>query len=676
MTARRFLPRPGIPQIPAVAQPFMLLTLFAALLLHWSRLPLAISLFSCAMLLWRFLALRRGWPGPGKWLRTLLALSGIGVFVVANGLQMTVESALAFFVMTYSLKLIELDARRDAMLYCFLSFFLIALAFLFDQSLLQVLAVLCAWLLPMQALEMLFRAEPDATTPAFPRSLLQLRRSGRLMLAVLPLVALLYLFFPRFGPLWSMPLKSDSSFTGLSDTMTPGTIADLAQSRERAFRAVFSGPQPATHTLYWQALALDYYDGRTWRQSFRQINLDNQYLQTPTRTDWDYEIILEPHNRNWAFNLAGFATISGTPWPTASGLARFPEPVKSITRYRQAQANVYSPPPSIYEQRQLTRLPNDQNPRLRTFVADLQRRAHSEAALIEALLEWFSSEPFYYSLQPPLAEGRDSIDLFMFDTREGFCEHYAGAMTYALRLAGIPARVMTGYQGGEFNQDGRFWTIYQYDAHAWVEAWLPGQGWLRLDPTSAVAPERIQLGLRGALSAGQSRVTGDLFGFAGFPEGAWLNWLRLQMEYGNYLWQNWVINFSREDQLALLPSGFDWQDLRHLAALMAGLVLALVVVSAALVFWLGRRHRPALAPELRLAKRWQDWLVQHADASGAASLRRLSGQAIQRVPGEREHILSITTAIEQLLYGNLDRGQLSEQCRQIDRMIHRLEGKT
>jgi protein-glutamine gamma-glutamyltransferase len=324
-----------------------------------------------------------------------------------------------------------------------------------------------------------------------------------------PVALVMFLLFPRVpGPFWALPSRSAAGLTGLSDEMSPGMISQLIQSDEIAFRVSFEGPEPPQSALYWRGPVLERFDGSTWRDLERLPQLSpRMQLRGPS---FRYRITLEPHGRAWLLALDfparwsdrdamltnEFQLVSRRPidsahaleiesWPEAS-----PEPELSpLLRMRNLQQ------------------PEGRNPRSTELAIALRAAAGSDAAFVDAVLRHFREQPFVYTLQPPLLGSVHPVDEFMFRTRRGFCEHYASAFTLMARAAGVPARVVTGYQGGEVNPISNRLVVRQSDAHAWSEVWLEGRGWTRVDPTGAVAPNRIELSLGDALPAGE-RVPG------------------------------------------------------------------------------------------------------------------------------------------------------------------------
>jgi transglutaminase-like putative cysteine protease len=354
-----------------------------------------------------------------------------------------------------------------------------------------------------------------------------------------------------------MPQDANAS-SGLSDTMAPGTMSRLSLSDAVAFRVAFNDKVPAREQLYWRGPVLWDFDGTTWRRGH------NATLQRPALTDAntpvDYSVTLEPHNKRWLFalDMPTKLSIPADLAPDFQMLSR--EPVNVRTRYNATsqlsyRANLNEPPQQL--QRALV-LPQGYNPQTRRLAAEWRAGNNSDIALIRSAINYYSLNGFEYTLEPPLL-GMNSVDDFLFTTRKGFCEHYAGSFVVLMRAAGIPARVVTGYQGGEYNELGNFYVLRQYDAHAWAEVWLQDQGWVRIDPTAAISPARIQSGLNAALPG-----NAELPFFARTQSPILLK-LRFNLDALTNQWNQWVLGYDTERQFAFLTrlgmEDITWQKL-------------------------------------------------------------------------------------------------------------------
>src|SRR5690606_15681480 len=451
---------------------------------HLSSLPVWLVLLVTFFSGWRWFSYQGYVPLPGAWLKALLLLGSIVAFFLTYRGQFSVEAAVAFFTLSYALKILEVQAQRDLYLFIFLSFFLLAMTFLFVQSLLLALYVVAAIWICLIGLSRV--ANPAAVEGSG-------YTVAKIMLQALPLMLIAYLMFPRIAPLWKVPMNVDQARTGISDRIKPGDIAELAQSGERAFRVSFDGKAPPREELYWRGLSLDSYRHGEWRDSGTGMvpPLSSRGEALADLPGVRYEVIQEPTGKPWGFALQSPVKAEGNYRLTLDGFVRFPMELRQPVRYSLgiAESEPVQELTSLARHR-YTALPVGENPATRAWINQLRVQFPEPEALANALMKHFREQPFFYTLRPEKAEG-DPIDHFLFQTRRGFCAHYASAFTYALRLAEIPARMIVGYQGGEWNRDSGYLMVHQYDAHAWVEVWHEGQGWVRYDPTAMVAPERI-----------------------------------------------------------------------------------------------------------------------------------------------------------------------------------------
>lgn len=571
----------------------------------WPHVPLWLLGLWLGCTVWRVQVYRMRVGYPGRTIKVLLLLgTALGVWW-SRGSLVGLDAGAVLLVAAFVLKSLEMHSRRDALVQIFLGWFCVGIAYLFDDSLLWTLYSV----LPITALlAALIGLQQDALT----RPAATLRLAASLLLQALPLMLLLFLCFPRLAPLWSLPLPSDKAQSGLSETMAPGDIAEMSRSSELAFRVSFDGPLPPRQALYWRALSLEVFDGQRWSQSpFMPYSLAPAWQ--PSGTPWQYSVIMQPTDKPWLPVLdVARSELDGTRQLADYRLQRL-RPVQQALLYRASSWPQVIRDPLLSErvQRQALQLPASGDPRSRRWAQELKEGYPQPEALVGAVLAYFRQQPFHYTLKPPTLSG-DTIDSFLFDSRQGFCAHYAGAMTFVLRAAGIPARVVAGYQGGEMNPAGNFLTVRQYDAHAWVEYWQAGQGWRSVDPTAAVAPQRIEQGLAQALGADEEFAPGGTLSPLRYPNLTWLNGLRLGWDNLNYGWQRWVLGYQAENQWQLLGQ---WFGEARRWVLPMGLVLLLAVTMLCLLRPWQRQRDPQVAIFM-------------------AFERLLSRRGLQREPGE------------------------------------------
>jgi transglutaminase-like putative cysteine protease len=542
---------------------------------HLPGVPLWITLFTASSAAWRVAVEALRWRLPPTWLRSLIAICAmLGVLVTYRTLN-GLEAGSAFLVVMGGMKLLETHNRRDMTVVVFVACFLLFATFLYNQSLLRLPYMLgTVWLLATTLMRIHLRG-PMSVREA-------LRWTGRMLVQALPVTVLLFLFFPRLpGQFWAMPARSKAT-TGLSGDMSPGDVSELSISDEIAFRAKFTRAPPRPEQRYWRGPVLHDFDGRTWRMS--SVNYIERELQ-PTGPSYEYRIVLQPHQRKWVFALDA---VTGWPRSTRRGfdyqlLAH--DAIATLSSFNLTSHPDYRIDGELPHALRFTtlRLPERRNPRSLELARNMRAASDDDAAFIRAVLKMFRTEKYFYTLEPPRLQ-LDSVDDFLFNTRRGFCEHFASAFTVLARAGGIPARVVTGYQGGEINPMTDYVVVRQSDAHAWSEVWLQGRGWVRVDPTAAVAPERVQRGRQGTLIDNEP-VTRRLFG-----EVNALLQLRMTWDAVNTFWNDQVVSFSQAQQESILERlGLERTDWR---ALGIALVASLAGFFAALSLWLAWRFRP------------------------------------------------------------------------------------
>jgi transglutaminase-like putative cysteine protease len=553
---------------------------------HLDHLRYWVPAFFAGAVALRLVAEHRGWALPPRWLRLLAALLATGGVVAGYRTLNGLDAGTALLTVMAALKLAETRAPRDHAVLVFIGYFLCLAALLYEQSFGRLAYVLAASWALTAALARVHRPV-EANTAVRP-----FRLAARVLLLGLPLAAVLFVFVPRIeGRFWAIPTAETRGITGIDEEMSPGDLSSLGLSDEPAFRAWFEGAIPPPEQRYWRMLVLEDFDGRTWRR-VRMPEYGGVAL-VPAGAPLDYRIALEPTRRAW---LPALDFLYAWPEEIASrarGLQllhvdpRILElrPVTQRLEYalRSYPEAALSPAalPRTVAQRNLG-LPADRHPRARELAARLRAESTDDADFVARVLRRFTAEDYLYTLEPPPL-GADPVDEFLFDSRQGFCEHYASAFAVLMRAAGVPARVVAGYQGGELNAYGRYLLVRQSGAHAWNEVWLAGRGWTRVDPTAAVAPERVRRGrLDGASVRGE--VPGALY-----DDVPWLRDARALWDAARTTWSQHVVGFTGATQRRLLDRlGLpeDWQGLALALALGFGLA------ALALAGWLAWEFRP------------------------------------------------------------------------------------
>ncbi len=630
---------------------FMLVVIGWTIAPHVARLSPWVGLLCGTVLLWRGLLAWRQGPLPGRWVL-------VAVLAAATGLTWWTEHTLfgkaagvTLLVVLMALKTLELRARRDALVVFFLGFFLVLTQFLYSQSLLTALAMgLSVW----GWLTALTLAHMPAGRPRLAEAA---ALAGRAALVGTPIMVALFLLFPRMGPLWAMP--GAGAKTGLSDNLQLGQVAEVANDDSIAFRLRFDGPLPPGEALYFRGPVLSDYDGQRWRVDV----ISALATGMPSRTSADaaaptvrYEMTLEPLRVPWLPLLEGTRhaprsnpPIAGLPpQPDDSGQWRLPRPLGERVLLL-AEADLQPPRVAAlraYERRLLLALPAGSHPRTRAWARALREQPALQSAnasgLAAAVLAHIRRQPYVYTLTPGTYDG-DTVDSFWLDRREGFCEHYAAAFVVVMRAMGVPARIVTGYQGTDVLALDGYYAVRQSHAHAWAEYWLEGQGWQRADPTAAVAPERI---LRSqALEAAPGLMAGALEAVS--PD------LRLQLRrWADTLdnrWNQWILGYGRREQFDMLGKlGVPSPDLVSLARVLVGLVVVAGLAGAVWAWADARRQSPwqrlqsGIARELKRAG---------IDARPSDTLAALAAQLATRQGDAAADAVGALRALEQHRYG-------------------------
>ncbi|PRC92541.1 transglutaminaseTgpA domain-containing protein [Solimicrobium silvestre] len=562
--------------------------------------PTWINAIAGLLIAWRVWITLRGQVMPKKWLLTLISALLLTAVYLHFHTWLGKDAGIAFLIVLACLKMLEMHARRDAVAVIFASYFLLVGQLLYSQSLLTAMyLLLCICLLISAQLTFQYYQ----LTPSFPK---RLASGFKIVGLAIPLALIFFLLFPRIqGPLWGKQQGNSGGITGLSDSMEPGNVAELALSDQIAFRVKFLGTTPAPSQLYWRAIVLDTFNGKRWSAS--SVSAPAQQESTPPAhgRQVTQEIIMEPHNQRWLFGLDRPTSITGST-ELNSTLTRYWEmrsssPIQERIRYtitsnlsNTANMNT-APPASLSErmaaERQSLLLPNGYNPLTLQWAQQFRQKSTDPAQLANLVLRFFREQPFRYTLAPPPL-GVNQVDDFMFGTQAGFCEHYASAFVVVMRAMGIPARVVTGYQGGEVNPIDGLMTVRQSDAHAWAEIWLEAHGWVRFDPTAAVAPNRVEHGLNGSFP---NRNFSNLLNF---NQQTWLSNLakeaRLRWDATNSAWNLWALNYNLDKQKNLLStlSGIEHPQATQLGVAM--MIAASLVVAALSLLLLGKKtvHSP------------------------------------------------------------------------------------
>lgn len=552
--------------------------LVISMLPQLNSMPFHLVPITLLPIVWRLLAEFRDWKPMPMVLRILATAIAVAALVITYGGLMGRRAAVSMLVLMLSLKLLETFRVRDARVVASLSLFLCGTQFLFSQGVPMIVYITSCLLSSLIAFMYLQRCEAYEVLGEAPdtgRNLFAEVGFGTALLALaFPVGLALFLLFPRWGsPLWGLPEDALDARSGLSDSMTPGSIQGLFMDDSPAFRAKFEGGMPRHSDLYWRGPVFWEFDGSTWQVSYLSRNLLAESKPDQDKAPFRYEVQMEPTEQKWLFALDYPALVPRKTKMTIDYQLITSRPVTQLREYVMASDPGFQDSPKLKQTllRAALDLPQGFNPRTAKLISDWRKETSSDSAMVQKALQHFNQQQFRYTLNPPLLS-KHTVDEFLFDTQEGFCEHYASAFTIMMRMAGIPARVVTGYQGGYYNNIGSYVLVRQSDAHAWSEVWIRGSGWTRIDPTAAVAPERVE---RGAMeSIDQRRYMLDF---------EWLRNARNTFDLFQRGWNNWVVTFGSERQSRLL-SFFGW-DIASPTKLIIALV-AVILITGAIIFLL------------------------------------------------------------------------------------------
>jgi transglutaminase-like putative cysteine protease len=611
-----------------------------------------VSFLVLGLALWRIVAAARGWGLPSLWIRVPVTALGFAAVLATYRSISGVEGGSALLLVMAGLKLLETRAERDRVLVVFIGYFLLFTVFLRDQAIWSMVWLALGALGITAALAQSVRRERLLSVPA------AAALSGRLLLQALPLALLLFLLFPRIpGPFWAIPTSSLSGRSGLSEDVSPGDITALSLSDAVAFRVRFDGAVPPASALYWRGPVLERFDGRAWSALRPTAPRFAAAARPPAQpgAEFGYEVVLEPQGRHWLLALetpVRWSLPRAALGPEMQLLSAEPLWERTSYRARSVTGGRIATPPDPRALATNLRLPPDRNPRAAALAAAWREGGTDDRAFVERALRYFATQPFYYSLDPPPL-GAQPVDSFLFDTRKGFCEHYASALAVLLRAAGIPARLVIGYQGAERNPFGDYWIVRQANAHAWVEAWID-DAWQRVDPTAAVAPERIEQGFAQTL-AGSPRVAERLW-----RSNAYVNRLVLSWDAVNAAWDRWVLAFGPQMQNEmLLALGFEVPRTIQLTGLAAGATAIFLVIMALLL-----RHRPSRRrdPAARLYARFCRRLARCTRPRAPGESPAHYAQAVARAePGLAAEVQRITELYLRVRYGGPGEAQLERE---------------
>ena len=628
---------------------WLLSGLVLAFMPHLIHLPATLILFSALLLVWRLGYELHFFRLPTRSVRMLLTLIALIITFMAFHTLFGRQAGVGLLVVMLCLKLMEMKSDRDTMVAIGLGYFVVITVFFFNQSIFTGFYMLLVVVLLTTALSAHSR-EGSKTL-----RLNHLKLASTMLLQAAPLMLLLFVLFPRIpGPLWNLPSDSFGAKTGLSDSMSPGNINQLSNNEAVAFRVQFEGKIPPPHQRYWRGPVFTYFDGRSWSNSnvvnyekfneLKTISMSYRAIGQPI----NYTVTMEPNNQNWLFALEMLSAL-----PPDSDLSPEYEvisrhPVQQLTRYSVQSYPEYQLEGQVTpNMARYLQLPNNPTPRIQALIKSWRTKSINEHEnIINSALQHYREAPFYYTRTPPLLFN-NPVDEFLFDTRRGYCEHYASSFVYLMRASGIPARVVTGYQGGENNPVSDYFIVRQSNAHAWAEVWLKEKGWIRIDPTTMIPPSRVEN------AQDLLRIAPEV---AVIPPG-WATNLWKKMGYTldniNHFWNQWILNYDATRQRNFLRDFMSWfgfgdVDWRAMVTLLfSGMLLIFSLIALKLLRKIPENRDPAVIAYQQFCRKLEKRGLVRAPSENftAFSLR-----ARQQFPELSPLIIKITSLYQRLRY--------------------------
>lgn len=624
-----------------------------AVLPHLPRLPIWFSFFLISVVGVTWFSAKGVINPIAKWLVSLMTIFIFLAVIYFQGFALNREISVTILTTMTVLKLLETRSKRDAWMIVTLCYFVILTRFFYSQDMLLMFYLLASVIVITHSLFVLQHS--------FKKKLLvkaEIKQTLSLLLYGVPLAAMFFLFFPRLGsPIWGSPDLFGQGITGMSEEMSPGSISELFNDDSTAFRATFTTPIPAKSQMYWRGPVLWDFDGKTWSKNhdLKPIKRHNEFSQQGTLST--YEIELEPTGQKYMFALDYVLDTPSKTFLYSDSQLMSDRDLNQLSHYEVTSIlkpyNPYEWLPQNRVQR-LTQLPQGFNPQTIELMNSWKKQAITTEQLIAKALNWFATDEFYYSYTPPLLSG-NTVDQFLFGTKKGFCEHYASAFTVMMRAAGVPARVVTGYQGGIKN--GEYLLIKQSDAHAWSEVWIKDKGWLRVDPTAAVSPLRVEQGSQ-ALMSQNSR---------NWHDATWMRKAGERYDAMRHKWNKWVRDYDVIKQQALFEIfGFDSQDGKSIAVVLGSIMIGTTVL--VLLFLYISRPRRKLNHYDKIYHKFQKEFSKHGLTKPLGQGERaFSREAIKILPQAEQVINDFTS-----LYLKLRFSKQTKKSHSLDKRLFNL----
>lgn len=639
-------------EIPKQQLIFLLSAIGLITLPHSLQIPISLFGFFALLWIWRFLGVWKKTLLPNSFLVFVLMLTGVGLlFFQYHGVVFGRDAGTGLFVVALGLKLLEIKSTRDVYLIAYLAFVVAATEFLYVQNVLMALYILAVCILLICTL-ITINHKYSNNTVAF-------KMAGKIVLQALPIMAILFVLFPRLeSPRWSLLKEEHKAPSGISDTLEMDTLSKLALSYDLAFRVKFEGEIPQQNQLYWRGVVYSQTDGKKWFQSSNTHF--KHFMDKPTFLGkfYSYTLMMEAQQKNWVYALEMPAQFSHP-------LLRN-ENYQLITQNNSTERTEYkiTSYPSYNtgyitktEYRDNLQLPAEPSEKITDLVKQLQGFDVSPEAFIQNVLNHFHNEKFVYTLAAPLMS-ENPIESFLFDAKQGFCSHYATAFVYLMRVAHIPARVIGGYQGGELNKVGNFLEIRQANAHAWTEVWLKEKGWIRIDPTAAIAPERVEQEIDVSAQVESGEVHFEPITLSD-EQMNWLKTARHLWENVDYSWQRWIINYNNQNQAQFLKTF----GIHNLQVMMYWLMYFMALIFALSTWFLLKKQNRTADEALVIYEKFCRKLEKNGlTRKPTEGFKDFSQRAASEMPHLSIQISEVTALFLKIRYGKhyLDKEYLKE----------------
>ncbi|MBL4743871.1 MAG: DUF3488 domain-containing transglutaminase family protein [Cycloclasticus sp.] len=638
------------PSLPPTLVRLLLVIGLLLILPHIGNLKPIFIAAGLILLTWRASTLKFPRLLPNKWVLAPLSI-GLGLLVLKSfGMSLGPDASSSLLIILLGLKLLECKTPRDVQAVIYLCFFLLITPFLFDQRIEIAIYALGIFFM------LLFALTINNTQANTLKNSPLIRLSGTVLLQAIPLMLIFFIFFPRMiGPLWAMPDES-SAISGVGDTINPGAISNLALSDETAFRVRFNSKPPEQKNLYWRGPVFWDTDGRTWKHGLSSSAAKTQ--ETAGILQYQYTLMMEPHQQLWLYGLdTPISAPKGARLTSDKQLLLKKKLSRNISFDITSSPHLNNTALSKNDKERALAIPANTDLRVIDLAKRWQESSGSPRDIVNKALQFYNSE-FYYTLRPP-SLGKNPVAEFLFETKRGFCGHFATSFATLMRAANIPAKLVAGYQGGVYNKIGDFYNIRQADAHVWVEVW-DGNSWIRVDPTAAIAPNRIEHSVNASLQ----QINGNINFLITPPDGLkkWVRQLTWAMHSIDYYWQSAVLAYGPEKQLEFLSNvGITkWGDMVIWLASLSGLIL---LVSASFLLYIQRqRHDPLQKSYLSLCKKLSKKTGERQQHETTSDYFE---HVIQQRPDLSNELSTLRTQYLNARYGNADAANFIASAKKI-----------